>query len=382
MVDKPFSLIGRRVRRIIFELPLDHSYGREMMRGACRYSWAEARDDWHITYILAPHCQRNGVAEFDGVIAGISTLPHAAMLQQSGVPVVNVAGIFETSFCPRVTWDNVQIGQTAGRHLLARRYTRVACIVPSGGRWFANQRLSGFQQVLAEAGICPVVFEECLDSQWLHQVDKPLAVFAVNDELGRAAIEQCQAAGIALPREAVVVGVNNDDLVCETIIPALSSIALPGEEVGYAAARVLDLLLAGETVPAETWLPPGPLVVRTSSDMYATNDPLLVQALEILRTSFDSSINVEQWVHLLRTSRATLERSSRREFGCTPLTLLQACRLDRAMALLSRTDWPLARIAERCGYATVSRLVEAFKRQQGMTPGTYRNTIKGGDGKT
>jgi len=360
-----------RVRHIHLELPLDHSYGRDIMRGASRYSWTTARDQWQISYALAPYQQHADIAAADGAIVSITTPAMAAKLQSATLPVINVAGVFAHCFCPRVTWDNVSIGRNVGQHLLSRGYTRSAFLCSNANGWFAQQRRHGFAQAMAAAGIEPAFFTRQLDNNWLKSMQKPLAVFAVNDEMGRSAIAQCRQLALDVPADVSVIAVNNDEIVCEALSPSLSSVALPGEQLGYAAAEALDQLMAGESVALEQSLEPGPIIVRSSSDMYATRDPLLVRALLIIRNMASTPLNVDELAHRLDTSRATLERCTRRELQCSPLTLLN-CRLDRAMALLKQTNWPLQQIADHCGYSSASRLVEAFKRRHGCTPGSCR----------
>jgi transcriptional regulator GlxA family with amidase domain len=58
--------------------------------------------------------------------------------------------------------------------------------------------------------------------------------------------------------------------------------------------------------------------------------------------------------------------------GMTPAVYVELVRLDRAKMLLETTTWPLARLAERAGLATVATLVRVFRRRLGITPEHYR----------
>ncbi len=65
---------------------------------------------------------------------------------------------------------------------------------------------------------------------------------ACNDDLGRQVTEACKTVDLRVPEEVAVIGVDNDDLVCELSDPPLSSIALNTERGGYEAAELLDRL--------------------------------------------------------------------------------------------------------------------------------------------
>jgi len=68
---------------------------------------------------------------------------------------------------------------------------------------------------------------------------------ACNDERSCELIEAAHIADLTLPEEVAVIGVDNDELLCNLLDPPLSSIALNLEKAGYEAAALLDRLMAG-----------------------------------------------------------------------------------------------------------------------------------------
>ena len=78
---------------------------------------------------------------------------------------------------------------------------------------------------------------------------------ACNDDRGREVLEACRASGLQVPEDVAVVGVDNDELLCELADPPLSSVALNAEAGGYRVAALLDRLMrahAGGRRPSET----------------------------------------------------------------------------------------------------------------------------------
>jgi transcriptional regulator GlxA family with amidase domain len=71
-------------------------------------------------------------------------------------------------------------------------------------------------------------------------------------------------------------------------------------------------------------------------------------------------------------SERTFVRRFHEYAGETPAAFVEMARIDCAKALLERSDWPLARIAERAGFGSLDALHRAFRKRLGATPSDYR----------
>ena len=81
-------------------------------------------------------------------------------------------------------------------------------------------------------------------------------------------------------RKVAVIGAGDDDIICEASTPQLSSVVLPGEEAGLAAAQLLARFLDGqEHAKSPRLLRPSHVAVRRSSDLIAIDDVLIARAL-------------------------------------------------------------------------------------------------------
>jgi LacI family transcriptional regulator len=182
-----------------------------------------------------------------------------------------------------------------------------------------------------------------------------------------------------VPEDVALVGVDNDDMICETADPPLSSVSVPWERIGYYMAARLDRLMNGR--PALRRLPiagPGPLVVRRSSDVYAVEDEAVVRACCYIRDSISRPIGVEDAARAAAVSRRGLERRFRRTLGRSPLDEIRRVRLDLAKRLLRDTSLTLAAIATRSGFSSSSRFSAVFSIVAGQTPGRYRASFRPG----
>src|SRR4029079_14400871 len=109
--------------------------------------------------------------------------------------------------------------------------------------------------------------------RWLLKLTRPVGVFAVDDTWGFQLAAGCSQAGLHVPEEVAIVGVDNDDLLCELARPSLSSIPPSAHKVGLEAAALLNRMLQGAPAPQESLLiPPGDVVCRRSSDTLAIAD--------------------------------------------------------------------------------------------------------------
>lgn len=359
-----------RIRQVLLLLSTQHSFARSIVRGVMHFARTEAREPWLLDQRVGRQHDFDPAA-YDGILTGGHTRAVAEALAGSQTPIVSVVDWSGAAAAgPLVSIDDVAVGRRAAAFFLARGYTRLAYITRP--RPFSQQRLQGFRQALGEAGVQPGICRNRIDERWLETVPKPVGVFAANDPAAQAVVNACRSSGLSVPDDVAVLGVDDDDLLCETTDPPLGSIAVPHRGVGYMAAKRLDALLAGEDVPAVTRLAPGMPVVRRSCDALAVEDPVVRRAVSVLRTRLEQQINVTELAKLVGVSRRTLQARFREQLGHAPLEVLQEYRLTKAASLLRQTDQNLSAIAAACGYSNATRLIEAFERRHGESPTAYR----------
>lgn len=291
---------------------------------------------------------------------------------------------------PMVHPEDAPIAHYAADHLWQRGFRQFGFVGIRGVSW-SDSRRDAFRVKIAEAGGTLDVLEfpawprasgpweqdQHRLVEWIAERPKPVAVMACYDVIGLRVLDACRQADLAVPEEVAVLGVDNDEIVCDLADPPLSSVAHNLDQIGYEAAALLDRLMSGGTAPAEPILM-GPLrvVTRQSTDTIAVADPVLARALRFIREHACDGIGVSDLGRETHLSRRTLERRFFRELGCTPHEEILRAQLDRVKRLLAETDLPLEAIAGKTGFAHTSYMVALFRRKTGQTPGAYRKTIR------
>jgi LacI family transcriptional regulator len=211
---------------------------------------------------------------------------------------------------------------------------------------------------------------------WLAPAPKPIGVLAGCDSWGRMLGAACRSIGLRVPDEVAIVGVDNDELVCELAHPPLSSVMIPWQRLGSEAMRIGILRAQGEPAPTTVTIEPGEVVARHSSDMLSVDDDLVAAALRLIRANVGKIREVPDILRRVPASRRDLERRFRRTLGRSIMEEVRAVRVDHAKRLLSMTDLKLHEIADRTGFANRTKLSVAFKVETGTSPAVYRRKFR------
>jgi len=297
-------------------------------------------------------------------------------------------GTYQT--CSELSSDSEQAAELAAEHLLDRGFHHYAFVgVP--GRIWSQRRKEPFVERIRSAGFEPHVYpgprrkrdwhwarEQALLEDWLRQLPKPIGLMACNDDRGREVMEACRGAGVQVPEEAAVVGVDNDELLCELADPPLSSVALNAELGGFEAAKLLAGLMSGRIrKPRRIVAPALHVVTRRSTDVTAIDDPDVASTLRFIYENAVGSLKIDDLAARLAISRRSLEIRFERQVGRTMHEEIRRVRLERATRLLLETDLAIDRVAEASGFNTPSYLAQIFKKHKGLTPAQFRRRSHG-----
>jgi len=311
----------------------------------------------------------------------------AAIKQPTKFPIVNTYGDHRTPPFPQVDVNNYQAGKMAAEYFLQKKF----CSFIDLENPYSSERCQGFRETLHSLGFEPRSFS--LDgSIWesehgqsvvkemiatLRQMRKPVALYCEYDRLALDAISYLQDVGFHVPSDVAILGTQNDDLTCESILPNISSVRLPYEEVGYEAARILDLLLKNKKPPARpVLLEPVSVVERQSSDILAVPDEHIQKAIIYIKDNAYRPIKVGDIAKVAGLSLRVLQDHFRKSLGYTPQDEIRRVRIARAKELLLDTDLNLDEIAEKVSFTDLSYLIRIFRDATGLTPGNYRKQFK------
>jgi len=332
--------------------------------------------------------------EGDGIIGRITNEATAELVLGTGLPFVDVRGAVRRSEIPLIRADDEAVGRVAAEHLLERGFKHFAYYGPPGEMWSDDRRDEFASAATAVGGTCqpferpwlvtgPTGWDQAEEelAGWLRDLPKPAGVLAASDKFGQRLLAAARRAGVKVPEEIAVVGVDDDQATCEVCDPPLSSVRLDAERHGYLAAELLDRLLSGERPPtAPILLQPAGVHTRQSTDILAIDDPVIAGAVRFIRENACAGIGVADVLREVPLSRSVLQRRFRRIFGRSTNDMIVEMRLRRAQELLIGTDLPIARIAEIAGFRYQRYLGAVFRKKVGVTPFHYRR--QGGAGRS
>lgn len=277
--------------------------------------------------------------------------------------------------------DDRAIAESAAHHLLGLKLEHFAyCGLLS--RWEpSSRREQGYSSLLARHGFKPFTFHyDGGDSEtslatlarWLHELPKPCGLFAFDDRVAERITAICRWAGMAIPEAIALVGVGDDELICELTVPRLSSIRIPAQKIGRRAAEILAAHLEGRPFPLRQELPPTEIVVRASSERQFRSDPEIARAIEFLKARASRPFGTDQLAEAAGIPRRTLERRFLASTGKTIHEYLIDYRLHLAKQMLRRSSVPLNEVARQCGYSAPSAFTRIFVDRENQHPGDYR----------
>jgi LacI family transcriptional regulator len=287
------------------------------------------------------------------------------------------------------------MGHLGAEHFVERGYRHFGFCGFINDGW-SRERRDGFVEGLMLAGHGCDVFDveypgdltpfwdakqTTVLSAWLRRLPKPVAIMACADMRALQVVAAAQSAGMLVPEEVAVLGVNNDTIRCDLAYPPLSSVAPNSFQTGYQAAELMDRLMKKEEIGlVDLRIEPSGVTARHSTDVLAIDDKNIAAALSFIRENACRGITVEQVLRPAFASRSQLEKKFRRYLGRSPQAEIRRVQTAKIRQLLVETDFPLKKIAELTGFEYVEYMCVVFKRLTGESPGGFRkkNQIKRG----
>lgn len=338
--------------------------------------FASECDDWRLTGIAGEPWQQVSPENLprDGVIGffaeDLTPPPGPAC------PVINVSDSASPPHVTRVIPDNPTVGRLAAEYLIGLGLQRLACFSGDDpARGYARHRAAGFIETVRGVGREAEYFGDIDGLERFLDRPSPTGVFATSDTRGCIVTRLCAQHRWAVPDHVAVMGVNNDELVCALSHPALTSVDLDLDGIGYLAAQTLDRLIRGKAEPGKTLrVPPLEVLPRASTAMFAIDDPHIAAAVRLIRDRVAQGITVNQILDQVPVSRRTLETGFMHHLGHTPLKEIIRTRIERAQQLLTRTEQPILKVAHQCGFKDQRRFATVFGQHTGQTPTVFRRT--------
>jgi LacI family transcriptional regulator len=358
-------------------------YDYRLHRGIEKYA---QEHHWHVCSDVTKEEVIPWGWEGDGILAWLGAGDDLAeFVVQAKKPTVDFSFRRAQLPFPRVLVDHELCARLAAEHFLTHGLTRFP-FYSAADNWAFDEGGRGFLKAIREAG------HECRWLRWhksrefttgrlqwkhkrhwlaaeLKRAPKPVGLFAATDDHALEVLETCERAGLAVPEEVSIIGMDNSLLAGDAMPTPISSVGANLETVGYRGAELLDHLIQGKRCPAEPIrILPSRLIARKSSDLIAVAHPGVARGLRYLHEHCHEPIGVEDLVRQAAMSRRSLHQAFLKHIGRPPGMELHRVRIERAKQLIVESDHKMEVIANLCGYQSANSFWVAFRQATGMSP--------------
>ncbi len=194
----------------------------------------------------------------------------------------------------------------------------------------------------------------------------------MHDRRAQQVLTTAASAGIRVPEDLAVLGVDNDELLCRMTVPSISSIPVDYHTCGMDVGRAMEDLLEGRRTEHTRITRHETVITRASTDAQAIDDPFVARAIAYARSRLRERNALPDLAAIAGCSKTTLNLRARRAFGHTLSDEITRIRLDAAMEQLASTSLPVDDIARECGFCGASHLALRLKAARGVTPSKLR----------
>lgn len=355
-------------------------------------SYASQQSNWRV--YIEEHSPRTLACpltnRWDGVIASFDD-PRRAEAVRLKIPLVGIGGGYgwydPATKIPYITTDSNAIACLAAEHLMERGFLHFAyCgFAPTQTNGWSRDRAEAFEEVVRRKGRdCSIAIIETPTpgnwgeiqrdlAVWLARLPRPLGLMACNDALACQILEVCRTIGARVPEDIALIGVDNDETICECTDPPLTSVEQGCRRAGYEAAALLDQWMSGQKPPGGKRLSGAVGVAcRRSTENIVSSDADVTAALRFIRQHAFEPIGLADVLDATQASSSTLRRRFKAIVGRTIHEEIRRVRIERAKQLLISTDLSFKQIARQTGFSSTQYMATVLRQQEGLTPKDYR----------
>ena len=388
----------KRRRTLLVAVSSSHAASRQKLRGIYRY--AARKDYWDIVLVrsstdltrqLLNECAGGGIDGF------ILSSDECSMEISRRIPMnkplvaIEVGADIDPRRNPEntivLTTDNMAIGRMAAEHFRSLgRFASFVYIPDEMNRRWSSIRGEAFVTAVASSKCHVETYNSAKETlaNFLSRQMHPVAVFAAWDFLAAKVVRACHESKLSVPSQVSVLGVDDDDLVCESVRPPLSTILVDRITQGLVAAKTLDAMMEAPMRVQHVNYVCHPLrvVKRESTASVSPGDALVDRALRFISDNAMSGINVQDVADMTGVSRRLLDLRFAESGLGSAADHIRRSRIAAVKQLLGQSSLSDSRIAVRCGFASVGALRNQFRRVCGMSMSAYRRNYDAPRGQT
>jgi len=279
--------------------------------------------------------------------------------------------------CTGIIHDSKASALMAISELRKRGLNRLAYVSWDKSRFWDNERRTAVREYAEANGL--EHFETSLGNQmeqWLLDLPKPCGIVCASDITAQQVISTALLSNIAVPDEIAVVGIDNDEGICEHTNPTLTSVAPDFFDAGYRLGELLQRRIrhpnARHVLEAYG---PREIVIRESSQWMPSDDPRTRKALAYIKNNLaDPKLDVRSVISAMHCSRTLADRLFQRAFGHSIMAEIHHQRVLLACRLLRNPRQKITPIPSLCGYLSEPFFKCLFKKTLGMSMREWRKS--------
>ncbi|MBN2513649.1 MAG: substrate-binding domain-containing protein, partial [Sedimentisphaerales bacterium] len=276
-----------------------------------------------------------------GAFVSVQTSTKAQQLLEIGIPVIAVSTLQNMLSLPFVSADSDHVAQMAFDYLTKKNFSHFGFFGLTEARW-SQERMEHFSRYIRQSGKDISVYEGehisitselvpftklWIDAtlstgqqeliHWLKELPKPVAILASCDILACHLSNVVREAELRIPDDVAILGVNDDQAICNLCDPPLSSIAFNFKKAGFDAAQLMDDLVSGRQTLQGQWIHILPAYVKSrgSTDIFAIDDPDVITALTYIRNNSQKALQVDDVARHVCVSKRSLQMKFQKALG-------------------------------------------------------------------
>lgn len=383
--------------RLLFITDFTEQFAYRFLRGILNYS--QGTEHWVVCKMPPSYKRKLGMEgvvawakewRADVVIAQFDPEDDVTLFRKNGIIAMAQDYVAKFDTIPNITGDYALTGTMAAEYFLAKGFKNFGFFGYNGVCW-SDERCEAFrsrvQESYPEGGADFYMYDgQNIDNMWyydqselttwLKSLPKPIAIMSCDDNQGNILLQACELCGIHVPFDVAIIGVDNDEILCNMSNPSMSTINVDIERGGADAAAVAERMVKDPSYKGEdVVLKPLTVIERLSSSVFATNDKEVLMALRFIHANLDSKIIVTDVLENVPMSRRLLEHRFKKMTGMTIYNYISVQRIERFAQLLITSNDSISDIAAKMDEFDTKSISRRFKELKGCTPSDFRKKM-------
>ena len=373
--------------KVILLIDCTSEFDRKLLRGMMRYSkengpWLFYRtpSDYHFDGSREEWIAQWAKEWNADAIIGRWNESKLDLLAGLDIPIVLQNTRSRSSIYSNLTGDYILTGQMAARYFRKKFYTSYAFFGIKDVIWSTEKGRGFREEVLKEKATYSQFEEEARTvydrrklADWLKSLPTGTALFCCDDAHALTITETCMMTGIRVPDDIAVLGVDDDDLICEISDPTISSIQLEVERGGYETCKLLHKqILEKKRQPFNVFISPSEIKERGSTQANNISDMQVRNIVKYIDENYRHDITMEDIFQLVPLSRRSVEIRFKKATGMTIYQYLLNLRIEHFSYLLITSDKPYIDLAYEVGFRDIANVSRTFRKYKGCSPLEYR----------